>query len=299
MLTPAQIQAVTELQQAVTATDDVAPFNEQTELTLRSTNPRIHHLLAWHGDELAGFAAVDATAQVPSGELAVHPDYRRRGRGSALLKGMRQLAPEVRIWAHGGLDASRGFAQALGLEPMRELLKLQRDAEVRDADPSEAAVAGSPALPAPPTGFTVQQFTPGIDDQAWLALNAVAFADHPEQGSLTQRDLDQRISQPWFRADSFFLLRTEDAAHPGDQLAGSIWLKIANGIPEIYVVAVSPDHQGRGLGGWLTGYGLAQAARLTPGAPVVLYVDGENIPAVRAYRRAGFVTAETHIQYRV
>jgi mycothiol synthase len=88
----------------------------------------------------------------------------------------------------------------------------------------------------------VRTFVPGEDDAAWLAANAAAFAHHPEQGSLTQRDLDDRKAEPWFDPAGFFL------AFRGAELVGFHWTKVhaAEGLGEVYVVG----RAARCAGGW-------------------------------------------------
>jgi mycothiol synthase len=66
----------------------------------------------------------------------------------------------------------------------------------------------------------------------------------------------------------------------------------------VYVVGVDPAYQGRGLGGPLTGLGLAHLARLGLDE-VDLYVDGENTAARRTYRRLGFTDVSVDGQYSV
>ena len=58
-------------------------------------------------------------------------------------------------------------------------------------------------------------------------------------------------------------------------------------IGEVYVLAVDPESPIRGLGTPLTIAGLAHLARLGL-ATVMLYVESDNGPALRLYRRLGF-----------
>ena len=44
-------------------------------------------------------------------------------------------------------------------------------------------------------GVGVRSFVVGQDEEAWVALNARAFADHPEQGRLTVADLRLRAGE--------------------------------------------------------------------------------------------------------
>lgn len=193
------------------------------------------------------------------------------------------------VWAHGDLPAARALASVEGLVSTRELHVMERP--VRDGDEVD---------PVLPDGFSVRPFEPGRDEQAWLEVNRLAFASHPEQGSITLEDLRERMGQDWFDADGLLLVEdvsvTQDGgAHP---LAASHWTKREPGSDtgEVYVVAVHPAYQGRGLAGPLTGLGTAYLAR--QGVTVVeLYVDGDNTRALATYRRAGFEDAAIHVVY--
>jgi mycothiol synthase len=65
----------------------------------------------------------------------------------------------------------------------------------------------------------------------------------------------------------------------------------------VYVVATNPKAAGRGLGTVLTAAGLRHLA--TQGVDeVILYVDGDNDPAISVYEGLGFTTVRTEVQYR-
>lgn len=286
-LTPAQTEAVLALIAEAAHTDGQQAISEQGRLQLRG-GPREgvrHFLLTVGGDQLVGYAQLEDTdpVEAPAAELVVRPSHRGHGHGRALGSALlAESGKRLRVWAHGGHSAARHLSQVLGLTLFRELRQMRRG--LADFDPPE---------PVLPDGVTVRTFIPGEDDAAWLAANADAFAHHSEQGSLTQRDLDDRKAEPWFDPAGFFL------AFRGGELVGFHWTKVhaAERLGEVYVVGVRPGAQGGGLGKALTTIGLRHLA--AQGLPTaMLYVDADNKAAVTVYERLGFVTYETDLMYR-
>ncbi|HET9379760.1 MAG TPA: mycothiol synthase [Streptomyces sp.] len=285
-LSPQQTEAVLGLLAEAARYDGQQAVSEQGRLQLRGgERAGVSHLLARSGGELVGYAQLEGTDPVepPAAELVVHPSRRGRGHGRALGSALLAASGKrLRVWAHGGHSAARHLAQVLGLTLFRELRQMRR--------PLAGFDAPEPALP---PGVTVRAFVPGEDDAAWLALNAAAFAHHPEQGSLVQRDLDDRMAEAWFDPAGFFL-----AERDGEPV-GFHWTKVhaAERLGEVYVLGVSPAAQGTGLGKALTTIGLRHLAR--QGLPTaMLYVDADNKAAVSVYERLGFTTYETDLMYR-
>ena len=284
-LPAADAAAVEQLAAATARADGVAPLNEHTLLHLRGEHAADRHLLARDDNGApAGYAFVEGT----EAELVVHPEHRRRGAGTALVTRLRELTGgPVTIWAHGGSDAAAGFARATGFEQVRELFRMSRDG---------STAPDLPEPPALPDGVVLRTFEPGRDDEAWLRVNATAFADHPEQGSWGPGDLADRLAQPWFDPGGFFLAEDTTAK----KLAGFHWTKVHPGPPshgEVYVVGVDPAYQGSGLGKTLTVIGVRylheQGLRI-----VELYVDGTNTAARHLYAKLGFTEAAVDVQYR-
>ncbi|MFC8367476.1 mycothiol synthase [Streptomyces sp. NPDC057238] len=285
-LGPEQTETVLALLAEAARTDGQQAVSEQGRLQLRGgERDGVSHLLLSVDDELVGYAQLEDTDPVepPAAELVVHPSYRGHGHGRALGSALLAASGKrLRVWAHGGHSAARHLAQVLGLTLFRELRQMRR--------PLAGLDLPDPVLP---EGVTVRTFVPGRDDAAWLAVNAAAFAHHPEQGALTQRDLDDRKAEAWFDPEGFFL------AEKDGRLVGFHWTKVhaAERLGEVYVLGVSPDAQGGGLGKSLTTIGLRHlAARGLPTA--MLYVDADNKAAVSVYERLGFVTHETDLMYR-
>jgi mycothiol synthase len=288
VLTPEQADAVSALLAEAARTDGSEAVSEQGRLQLRGGHREgVRHLLLTADGVLAGYAQLEDTdpVEAPAAELVVHPAHRGHGHGRAL--GAALLATtgkRLRVWAHGGRSAARHLAQVLGLSLFRELRQLRRPLVPLDMP--------EPVLP---PGVTVRTFVPGQDDAAWLATNSAAFAHHPEQGTLTQRDLDDRKAEPWFDPKGFFL------AERGGELIGFHWTKVHSDgdkrIGEVYVVGIRPEAQGSGLGKALTAIGLRHLA--AEGLPTaMLYVDADNPAALAVYERMGFTTHEVDLMYR-
>lgn len=253
--------------------DGVWPLSEHARLGI--DDPDWTHLRALLPDgSIAGYAQLDADA---TAELVVRPANRRRGVGRRLLDAV-LAASAARIWAHGDHPGAAALAAATGLRRVRGLLKLAR--------PLTEPVP-EPRIPAE---IQVRTFRPGADDDAWLALNATAFADHPEQGRWTERDLAQRMAEPWFDPAGFFL------ATRNDRLVGYHWTKIEANAGEIYVLGVDPAEQGGGLGKALALIGMRHL-RDRGLDRVELYVEESNRAALRLYTGLGFEQVSIDVQY--
>jgi mycothiol synthase len=320
-LSTAQVTGILALVRAARLADGVEPLSEHVMLHLRydSTGPdpgsgpdpqlgRDFTLTA--GGEIAGYAYLDPLPADPesdvTGELVIHPGLRRRGFGRALVG---ELAAEagghtLRLWAHGDLPAAAGLARAAGFERFRALWQMRRP------------LHGLPGRPVLPAGRTLRTFVPGRDEDEWLALNARAFAKHPEQGGWARHDLELREREPWFDPAGFFIAERDGLmagfhwtkVHPPGEQAGSQDPGAPHrppspegppspGLGEVYVVGVDPAEQGSGLGRALTLAGLHHLRDLGL-AEVMLYTDEDNVPAIRMYEALGFTRTRIDAMYR-
>jgi mycothiol synthase len=295
-LSSRQAAGVIELAEAAGQTDGVSPLSEHALLHVRRGNAeRARDLVLTVGDTVAGYAHLDigepGTAGADlSGELVVHPSYRQRGFGTALVTRLIEGTGGhgLRLWAHGDLPAASALAQSAGFTRVRALWQMRISAD------DLAATVSSPVFP---SGVVLRTFRPGEDEEAWLGVNQRAFAHHPEQGSWTRQDLELREAEPWFDPDGFFL------AERNGRVIGFHWTKVhpAEGdvppIGEVYVVGVDPGQQGGGLGRALTLAGIAYL-RDRGLDQVMLYVDEDNAPAVQMYSSLGFSRWHIDVMYR-
>ena len=284
-LTAAQADEVLALVEAARLADGVAPLSEHGMLRLRyDGSDGGRDFIVMTGGEIAGYAYLDPPSGEGevTGELVIHPGHRRQGLGRALTSELADAADGhgLRLWAHGDLPAAAALARTAGFERFRALWQMRRSL----GEPLDA-----PALPA---GRALRTFVPGQDEDEWLKLNGRAFAKHPEQGGWTRHDLDLREREPWFDPAGFFI------AERDGRMTGFHWTKVHNPtLGEVYVVGVDPDEQGSGLGRALTLAGLRHLRDLGVDQ-AMLYVDEDNVLAIRMYERLGFTRATVDAMYR-
>lgn len=311
----AEVLDVFDLVDAATRHDGITPLSEHVMLHLRHGGDEdVRHVLARtdHG-ALCGYAHLDVTDLVegPSAEMVVAPSMRRHDLGRAMVEELIQISERdapgrgMRLWAHGESEAARGLAESLGFSRARVLWQMRRSLMTPLSD--------SPL----PEGVHLRTFLPGIDDEAWLAVNAAAFADLPDQGGWTGDDLQRRLDESWFDPSGFLVATDNQGA-----IAGFHWTKVHGGhhderdhahlhaegvdhshghgheaLGEVYVIGVDPAHQGTGLGRALLVAGLRSlAARGLTQA--MLYVDAANTPAIALYSSLGFTHWDTDVLYR-
>ena len=156
---------------------------------------------------------------------------------------------------------------------MRHILKLHRSLTI------EIAAAQN--------NFEIATFDPKLHKGEWLELNNKIFTNHPDQGNWAIEDLENRMAEPWFDPEGFFI------AFENKKMIGFCWTKIhhdfVNQDPtgELYVIGVDPDSHTQGIGkalaitalNYLNEKGLNQA---------MLYVDADNSKALKLYESLGF-----------
>ncbi|WP_233153400.1 mycothiol synthase [Kineosporia sp. R_H_3] len=340
-LAPADVARVFALVDAATVADGVRPLSEHVTLHVRygGEGPDRNLLLVVPddgaqpddgtpaagagspppvvrpGERLVGYAHLDPTDVVAGAavEIVVHPGSRGAGHGRRLVEAAAAATPDgrLRLWAHGDNSSARALAASLGFREVRRLEQMRRSLW---SPLPEARI---------PDGVTVRAFRPGTDDAEWLALNAKAFAHHPEQGGWTAADLGARMREAWFDPGGF-LVAFDDTT---GAMVAFHWTKIHGGdghdrgpaatgraaadgadpqphahphahdpIGEVYVVGVDPAAQGRGLGRAMTLAGLQWLrARGLPQA--MLYVEADNAPALAVYRSLGFTHWDTDVMF--
>jgi mycothiol synthase len=302
--TAAQADEVLVLVEAARLADGVAPLSEHGMLRLRyDGSDGGRNFIVMTGGEIVGYAYLDPPSGEGegevTGELVIHPEHRRQGLGRALTGELAVAAGGhvLRLWAHGDLPAAAALARTAGFERFRALWQMRRSLGEPLTQPLEG-----PALPA---GRALRTFVPGQDEDEWLKLNGRAFAKHPEQGSWTRHDLELREREPWFDPAGFFI------AERDGRMTGFHWTKVHDlggdrggrpprsqqSLGEVYVVGVDPDEQGSGLGRALTLAGLRHLRDLGVGQ-AMLYVDEDNVPAIRMYEGLGFTRATVDAMYR-
>ncbi|HEX6148856.1 mycothiol synthase [Nocardioides sp.] len=270
-----RVRLIADIAAESEASDGAAPIDEATWLTLRN---RADDVESWVTDE--GFALV------AGGDLSltVRPAARRKGVGESLLG--QALATHthegaLQAWSHADHPAAARLAARHGFEKVRELWVMRRPA----AEPvGEVSV---------PEGVVIRSYRVG-DQSELLRVNAAAFADHPEQGSMSESDLAERMGEPWFDADGL-LVAIDDG-----RMLGFHWTKQHSpALGEVYVVGIDPNAQGLGLGRALTRAGLSHLAGRGV-SEVELYVESDNLPAIGLYRGLGFThhARDTHVMYR-
>lgn len=291
-LTDAHLTQIRQVAAQAAETDGVAALNEASELALerlaKGGDVEARVWLARQGDAVVG-VLVDANGDASGADLVVAPDVRRQGVGSQLLSAyMAESNSEAALWAHGDLPEAAELAREHGFEPVRTLWKMSRPIAADDSFAAEL-----------PQGFAAEPFDGSAEQAtAWLEVNALAFAYHPEQGRMRMEDFDERTQEDWF--DPKGLILVWDTTTKTPTLAASHWVKFekTSGVGEVYVVAVSPSYQGRGLAKPLTNLGLARLQEV--GATTVeLYVEGDNEPAKATYARVGFTRTAHDAMYRL
>jgi len=238
---------------------------------------RMERLVVSDGTDTATLVATQdhwlLTVDVPRGEA----ERRQRLLEAAAQALGAEGGGRIVFWVDNTDEAGDRVPLAAGYTPFRDLWRLGRQ------------------LPAIPGSLRTRPFA-DQDRAAFLEVNNRAFDWHPEQGGMTEADLESRMSEPWFDADGFRIWENDSG-----ELGGYCWTKVHSDVKppvgEIYAIAVDPDLRGRGIGRELTLAGLEWLAHLGL-RRAILYVESDNRPANRMYNELGFEREATNRAYQ-
>ncbi len=130
-------------------------------------------------------------------------------------------------------------------------------------------------------------FDAALHSKAWLDLNNEIFKVHPDQGNWALADLNNRMQEPWFDCNGFFLCLRDGA------IVGFCWTKIhhdfvnVDPVGELYVIGVAPDSANQGIGKAVCTEGLIYL-RNKGIKSAILYVDEDNEAGIGLYKSLGF-----------
>lgn len=293
-----EVDAVAHLVERVTETDGVRPLSENVTMNLLAARADgFRHICASRDGRLVAYASLELGATGGGTvEIAVDPAVRDSGVSGALLDlALRETSGHLDMWAHGESGATTELATSRGFRQVRTLYRMRR------------SLLGDLPLAPVPTGIAIRTFDPVNDVDSWLAVNAAAFADLPDQGGWTRKDLALRQREDWFDPTGFLLAQEVNTDGSPGTLAGFHWTKVdrhdagvdddaddiegPDPIGEVYVLGITPAWKGRGLGRALTVLGMKHL-RDQGLTGIMLYVDSDNTAAIKTYERLGFVRYE-------
>jgi mycothiol synthase len=222
-------------------------------------------------------------------DLTVLPSARRRGHGRRLIGAALEMVrvrelDELQLYVPLHLDASRLFAEAVGLRYRSSLWQFQLP-------------PGRP-VPAPafPATVSVRTFDMAreIDFNAWTAFMHAAFEGHPTPMTWTPAVIAHVHRTPDFDPSLILVL------HPADDLDRPIAFiraelferdaPVGGRLGEIGLVGVLPAWRRQGLGRELLRWGIAELRARGAGI-IELSVEAQNDRATRLYRAHGFEPA--------
>ena len=199
----------------------------------------------------------------------------------------------MRLWAHGDHPSASALAMTLGFERWRVLWQMRR------------SLLSPVPEPVFPDGVSLRPFVPGADDAAWVAVNAAAFADLPDQGGWTLDDLRLRMKEPWFDPAGFLLARRDadgscSASTGRRSTAGRRPATAGSRTTRSARCTCSASRRRRTAWGWVPrspwpGCGTCGAQGL---GQAMLYVDESNAARGRLYGKLGFARWSTDVGYR-
>lgn len=275
---PDMDQAIAEFVARLEAHDGFPPLSEAKEASLSRSG---QYVSVAEADRVVAVGVVAFHPQREGSvhaavETAVEPSMRFHEFEQRILETALDLVPDqgrCSVWSRRrSLD---GALTELGWTPERTLHEMSVELPLPNAG----------------DGLPVRPFGSG-DEAGLVRINADAFADHREAGSLDEREFTELAKQPWFDSDGLLFHEVD-----GD-IAAFCWTKVhPNGEGEIYRIGVGAAYRGRGIGQAIVVAGFGYLASVRSCRTGFLWVDAANEAAMRLYRGIGMTQRSQNVEF--
>lgn len=280
---PAWAELLVEIEQ-VDRSDNRVGVPQLTGLFASGVLDPVHNsIAAFAGERLVatGFIPVRPPSERMQLLGRVHPDWRNRGIGTALLDWLIDRARQIPTELPAELYVSNDDANTRH----QELLTSRGFQSVRYFASMEADLAHLPPSPTLPDGLRLVDFTEPHDEATRVAHNVV-FQDHWGDQSVSSQEWRHRFTgSATFRPDLSPILLDESA---GEVAAFVLSHQHEDHVVELDSIGTRRSWRGHGLASGLIGHVLTRA-RAQGYRWASLGVDTQNASgALGTYQRAGF-----------
>ncbi|MFS8101173.1 GNAT family N-acetyltransferase [Lentzea alba] len=307
-LTTADIPAVTALYTAAEAVDDTGePLSEEDfAQSFGKANLPEGSIACFTDGMLAAYGLVEPRED-PSDvhrvrlDGAVHPAFRRRGVGTALMRELVTRAQSLHLAAHPSLPlvaSTMVESRAAGHIALVSSLGFTADRHFYEM---EVSLGESLAQVPMPAGYEIVPFSVARSDEVRQVLNA-AFAEHWGSTARTPEEFAASFTdnKRFVPSASYLALDRASGAVIGFVLSRYYPVIFEQtGVRELWIgdVGTLSEHRGRGVGSALLGWTLARG-REQGYHRAGLSVDSANSTrALGVYERAGFKVGRTWVDY--
>ncbi len=295
-------KAAADLLNAMETVDRIGDYYSEEDTLQELVDPYAElergSLAAFDGDVMVGY--MKANYQPDADEVhqvyldgGVHPAYRRRGIGAALLKAGVTAAKELHDRYHPTLklvvDAKRGEHIA----GVAELFRAQGFAPARYFQHLEHPLGDAVPDPAIPDGLRIEAWSEQNDEE-FRAVRNESFQDHWGTAPMPVDSWKSNVTNQTFQPEVSFLLRDVTTGAPVGMLVTKCWEAdtVATGIRDanFFLMRTLREHRSRGEARALVAHALRAAAEQGYGRVSVRVDSAGAAGAVGVYEEAGFTS---------
>ncbi len=229
----------------------------------------------------------------------VHPGYRRRGIGTALVKAGIEAAKVLHAQYHPTLKLAVDVHKAEHVPGLTELVRSQGFAPVRYFQRMEHPLDSLGAATIP-DGLQVERWSERNDEEFRFIRNE-AYRDHWGAVPMPVESWQNKVTNQTFRPEVSFLLRDMGSGAAVGMLVTMNWEADteATGVRDAHfmVIGTLPGHRNRGVASALLGHALRAAADQGYDR-ALLSVDAANpFGAFGIFEKAGFTATMRYVRW--